>query len=86
MLTHERQSVSRAELRGALHALLERRGGGGRLVIVLDSEDVYKGIAQWSVKWARHGWRASGREIGHRDLWQGIWDLRQTAGSQVQLL
>ena len=33
---HERQSVSRAELRGVLHALVQRLPGE-RLVVVLDS-------------------------------------------------
>ena len=36
--THECQSVSRGELRGVLHAVERRRGGG--MVVVLDSEYV----------------------------------------------
>ena len=52
---HERQSVSRAELMGVLQALQLRRPGG-RMVVVLDSEYVYKGITDWSPKWRRHGW------------------------------
>ena len=67
----ERQSVSRGELRGVLHAVLARRPGE-RLAVVMDSEYVFKGIMEWSPKWRRHGWRASSREVGHRDLWETI--------------
>ena len=80
----ERQSVSRGELRGVLHALLHR-SPGERLVVVLDSEYVYKGIVEWSPKWRRHGWRTTGREVGHRDLWETILWERERAGEQVQL-
>ena len=52
--TMERQSISRAELWGVLHALRARRGAE-RLVVILDSEYVYKGVTEWSIKWARHG-------------------------------
>ena len=83
--TVERQSVSWAELRRVLHALRHRRGAE-RLVVILDSEYVYKGITEWPIKWARHGWRVRGREIGHRDSWQDIWELPKAAGSQVQLI
>ena len=38
---------------------------GERLVVVLDSEYVCKGVTEWSIKWRRHGWRSRGREIGH---------------------
>ena len=62
--TDERQSISRAELQGVLQALRTRRGTE-RLVVILDSEYVYKGVTEWSIKWARHGWRSSGREIGN---------------------
>ena len=64
----EQQSLSGAELGGVLHALRGRRSGE-RLVTALDSEYVFKGIIEWSVKWERHGWRSRGKEIGHRDLW-----------------
>ena len=80
----ERQSVSRGELRGVLHALLHR-SPGERLVVVLDSEYVYKGIVEWSPKWRRHEWRTTGREVGHRDLWETILWERERAGEQVQL-
>ena len=52
----EKQSVSRAEIRGVLHAVRSRRWEE-RMVVVLDSEYVFKGITQWSSKWQRHQWR-----------------------------
>ena len=45
------QSVSQGELRGVLHALLLRQGS---VLVVLDSEYVFKGITEWSAKWRRH--------------------------------
>ena len=81
---HERQSVSRGELKGVLHAMLTR-GPGERMVVVLDSEYVFKGITQWSDKWRRHGWRTSSGEVGHRDLWGQILWLREEAGDLLQV-
>ena len=52
----EKQSVSRAEIRGVLHAARSRRWEE-HMVVVLDSEYVFKGITQWSSKWQRHQWR-----------------------------
>ena len=75
----ERQSVSTGELRGVLHAL-QRRRAGEKMAVVLDSEYVYKGITEWSPKWHRHSWRVKSREVGHRDLWEAIFQLRQDAG------
>ena len=78
----ERQSVSRGELRQVLHVILPRRRGE-RLVVLLDSEYVYKGIMEWSAKWRRHGWRTASGEVGHRDLWEEIlWD-RESAGEEL---
>ena len=42
----ERQSVSRGELQGGLHALFHCKPGE-RLVVVLDSMYVYRGITEW---------------------------------------
>ena len=56
------------------------------MVVVLDSDYVFKGITEWSSKWRRHGWRAKCKEIGHWDLWELIWDLRQQVGPQVKVL
>ena len=80
----ERQSVSRGELRRVLHALLQRRAGE-RLLVVMDSEYVFKGITEWSVKWQRHSWRTASGEVGHRDLWEQILWERERAGECVQL-
>ena len=76
LLPHARQSVSRAELRGVLRVLQLLRPGE-RMVIVLDSEYVYKGIIDWSHKWRRHGWKTASGEVGHRDLWETILQLRE---------
>ena len=80
----ERQSVSRGELRGVLHAILQRRPGE-LLIVVLDSEYVYKGIMEWLPKWQRHGWRAAGVEVGHRDLWEQILWERERVGDDLQV-
>ena len=80
----ERQSVSRGELRGVLHAILQRRQGE-QLVVVLDSEYVYKGIMEWSAKWRRHGWRTASGEVGHRDLWEQILWERERAREELQV-
>ena len=80
----ERQSVSRGELQGVLHAILQRRPGE-QLVVVLDSEYVYKGIMEWSAKWRRHGWRTASGEVGHRDLWEQILWERERAGEELQV-
>ena len=73
---HERQSSSRGELRGVLHALLSR-SSGEHLVVVMDSE--------WDNNMVRrHGWRTSTREVGHRDLWEDIWWLREEAGDLLR--
>ena len=83
---HERQqvSVSRGELRGVLHAMLAR-ASDEQLVVVLDSDYVFKGITQWSDKWRRHGWRTSSGEVGHRDLWEQILWLPGEAGDLLQV-
>ena len=81
---HECQSISRGELRGVLHAMLSR-AVGERMVIVLDSEYVFKGITIWTEKWKRHGWRTSTGEVGHRDLWEQIDLLRRMGGEQLQV-
>ena len=35
------------------------------MMVVVDSKYVFKGIAQRSVKWHRHGWCNSIGEVGH---------------------
>ena len=81
---HERQSISRGEVRGVLHAMLSR-AVGERMVIVLDSEYVFKDITIWTEQWKRHGWRASTGEVGHRDLWEQIDLPRRMGGEQLQV-
>ena len=54
-----------------------------RLVVVLDSENVFKSIAEWSVKWWRHGWRCSTGEVGHKDLWERILLLQEMGKGHV---
>ena len=80
----EKQSVSRAELRGVLHAVRDRQWEE-RMVVVLDSEYVFKGITQWSSKWQRHQWRVSGREVEHKDLWIAVLAERELAGDRLQV-
>ena len=80
--THERQSLSRGELRDVLYAL-EGRRGGERMLVILDSEYMYKGITEWSVKWHRHRWWVKNREVGHRDLWEQIFPAMAGGGVAV---
>ena len=80
----EKQSVSRAEMRGVLHAVRSRRWEE-RMVVVLDSEYVFKGITQWSSKWQRHQWRVSGREVEHKELWMAVLAERELAGDRLQV-
>ena len=60
---HERQSISQGELPGVPHALQQWRPAE-KMVLVLDSEHVSKGVVEWSAKWRRHGWRCSTGEVG----------------------
>ena len=80
----EKQSVSRAELRGVLHAVRSRRWEE-HMIVVLDSEYVFKGITQWSSKWRRHQWRVSGREVEHKELWMAVLAERELAGDGLQV-
>ena len=76
------QSVSRWGLSGVLHALLQRRPGG-RLVVVLDAQYVYKAIMEWSPKWRCQQWPTSDGEVGHRDLWERILWERERVGDNL---
>ena len=64
--------------------MLHRRPGE-RMVVVMDSEYVVKGIMEWSPKWRRHGWRASGGVVGHKDLWEQILWERERVGEELQI-
>ena len=55
------------------------------MVVVLDSEYVFKGITQWSSKWQRHQWRVSGREVEHKELWMAVLAERELAGDRLQV-
>ena len=55
------------------------------MVLVIDTEYVYKGITLWSPKWRRHNWRTSSGEVDHRDLWEAILWERERAGNDFQL-
>ena len=55
------------------------------MVVVLDSEYVYKGITQWSSKWQRHQWRVSGKDVEHKDLWIAVLAERELAGDRLQV-
>ena len=66
--------MSCRELRGLLHAVLHRKTGE-RLIVILDSLYVYRGIVEWSPKWCRHGWHSSNGGVGHMDVWgQILWE------------
>ena len=72
--------MSRGEQCGVQHALKCRRAGE-KMEVVLDSQYVHKGITYWSPKWHRHSWRVQSREMGHWDLREAIFQLRQEAGA-----
>ena len=63
----ERQTVSRGELRGVLHALLYRQAEE-QLLAVMDSEYIFKGSTEWSVKRRRHAWRTASGKGASRPL------------------
>ena len=80
----ERQSVSSGELRGVLHAL-QHQQAGEKMVFFLDSEYLYKGITEWSSQ-SCHSRRLKLHEVGHRDLWDAIFQLRQDAGALLKFI
>ena len=55
------------------------------MVLVIDTEYVYKGITLWSPKWRRHNWCTPSGEVEHRDLWETILWERERAGDEFQL-
>ena len=65
---------------------MEHRQAHEKMVVILDSGYVHKGVTEWSVKWHWHGWRVKSKEVGHRDLWETIIQLRREAGSLVQFV
>lgn len=64
---------NKMELSGAIAALTQLEGAGGRLAIYTDSTYVIQGIEQWVHNWRRRGWTtASGGEVLNRDLWEEL--------------
>ena len=55
------------------------------MIVVLDSEYVFKGITQWSSKWQRHQWRVSGKEVEHREPWLSVLAEWELAGDRLQV-
>ena len=80
----ECQSVNRGELGGVLHALLHRQAEES-LLVVMDSEYIFKGITDWLGKWRRRSWRMASGDVGHQDLWEQILWERERAGKYVHL-
>ena len=69
----ETQSITRAELRGALGALLKKRPGVP-LHSFTDSELVYLGLKVKSEKCKQHEWVGPKRLLSHVDLQSELWD------------
>ena len=63
----EKQTGSRAELRGVLRALTDKPTCKP-LHIVLDSEYIYKGLVEWADKWESNGWVGSSGLVGSQGL------------------
>ena len=79
MLVHEHQSISRGERHGVQQALLNRLPTE-QMVVVLDSECVFKGVLERSTRCHRHASKNSSEEVDHKDLWEQILWLREGAG------
>ena len=43
--------------------------------MVVDSEWVYKGVAECGAVWRRHQWRTTTGDVRHGDLWEPFLDL-----------
>ena len=71
--------MGRAELRGVFRALCTCKPRE-HLVVVLDSEYVYKGMMARSPKWRCHSWWTASGEVAHKDLWETILLEREVGG------
>ena len=80
----EHQSVKSRGVRRVLWAVSSCRLSE-RFVVVLDSDDVHKGVMERSEKWQRHGWRAPGGELGRQDLCEAILLEPHLDRGQVQI-
>ena len=85
LLNTERQSITRAELRAALRAVYHKCPGRP-LLVVTDSELVYKGLTGKCNKWSRHKWVGSRGPLAHVDLWEDLWGQWQLLGDSVDVL
>ena len=55
--------------------MLLQRDVGEKMVVILVSEYVYKGVVECSPKWRQHSWKASSVGVRHRDLWEHSLEL-----------
>ena len=69
--TKEKQTISRGELRAALHAI-RLRNPKRRTLICSDSQLVVMGATGKASKWQRHDWQGFRRLVGHVDLWEQL--------------
>ena len=56
------------------------------LLVVTDSELVYKGLTGKCNKWSRHKWVGSRGPLAHADLWEDLWGQWQLLGDSVDIL
>ena len=85
LTVHEKQTITRAELTAALHAV-KNKIPGKPLLIVSDSELVCVGLQSKCEKWARHKWVGSRGPLAHADLWTELWERWQLLGDSVEIL
>ena len=85
LLNTERQSITRAELRAALRAIYHKCPRRP-LLVVTDSQLVYKGLTGKCNKWSRHKWVGSRGPLAHVDLWEDLWGQWQLLGDSVDVL
>ena len=85
LTVHEKQTITRAELTAALHAI-KNKTPGKPLLIVSDSELVCVGLQSKCEKWARHKWVGSRGPLAHKDLWTELWERWQLPADSVEIL
>ena len=79
MPEEERQSISRAELRAIVRVLADKEMAKP-LHVVLDAQYIYKGITEWLPQWVSQGWLGASGPVGHRDLWEFIYETIRKLG------
>ena len=61
---------NRMELQAVLEALLFYTNDEEEIMIITDSNYVYRGITSWITRWKKNGWKTcNGTEIRNQDLW-----------------